>query len=330
MNEFLTNMAGVVAAATPVLVAVIGETISERSGVINLSVNGLIVLTAMVGFAAAYTTGNVWIGMLAGFLTGVIAGLLVSFSSIVLKQSQVAIGFILSLLFRDMAYFLGTPFMVLPGPTVGNLPIPFLKDIPLIGPLLFEQNVLVYFSYILIIGSYFWIFHTRQGLILRGVGEQPLSAYSRGINVNRQRFVYTAIGAGLVGLAGPMYSLNIKAGWNGTMTGLDGIGWIVLSITIFGGWNPLRGAFGSYLFVFLQWLGLALQSRLVDVPSQVLQVAPFPLMILTLLLVNIGDTEWVTRALAMLPRGLRGGVYRLIRFLRKPPPASLGVPFERE
>ena len=330
MNEFLTNMAGVVAAATPVLVAVIGETISERSGVINLSVNGLIVLSAMVGFAAAYITGIVWIGLMAGFLTGVIAGLLVSFSSIVLKQFQVAIGFILSLLFRDLAYFLGTPFMVLPGPTIGNLPIPLLKDIPVIGPLLFEQNMLVYFSYVLIIASYIWIFHTRQGLILRGVGEQPLSAYSRGINVNRQRLAYTAIGAGLVGLAGPMYSLSIKAGWNGTMTGLDGIGWIVLSITIFGGWNPMRGAFGSYLFVFLQWLGLALQSKLVDVPSQVLQVAPFPLMILTLLLVNVGDTEWVTKSLARLPRGLRGGVYRFIRFLRKPPPASLGVPFERE
>jgi simple sugar transport system permease protein len=134
----------------------------------------------------------------------------------------------------------------------------------------------------------------------------------------------------LIGLAGPMYSLCVKAGWNGTMTGLDGIGWIVLSITIFGGWNPLRGTFGSVLFVFLQWLGLVLQSRWASVPSQVLQVAPFPLMILTLLFVNVGDTEWVTKMLAMLPRSVRGAVYRLIRFLRKPPPASLGVPFERE
>ncbi len=330
MNEFLTNMAGVIAAATPVVVAVIGETFSERSGVINLSANGLIVLAAMTGFAAAYTTGIVWLGLLAGFATGAVAGLLISFSSISLKQSQVAIGFILSLLFRDLAYFLGTPFMVLPGPTVSRLAIPLLKDIPILGPLLFDQNVLVYFSYILIGVSYYWIFHTRQGLILRGVGEQPISAYSRGIDVNRQRYLYTALGAGLMGLAGPMYSLSIKAGWNGTMTGLDGIGWIVLSITIFGGWNPLRGSFGAYLFVFLQWLGLALQSYLTNVPSQVLQVAPFPLMILTLLFVNIGDTEWVTRMLATLPRGVRGGFYKLFRFLRKPPPASLGVPFERE
>ena len=330
MNEFLTGMAGVVASATPVVVAVIGETFTERSGVTNLSLNGLIVLTAMVGFAAAYMTGVVWLGLLAGFLTGAIAGLIVSYASIALKQSQVAVGFILSLLFCDLAYFLGTPFMVIPGPTITSLPIPFLKDIPVIGQLFFRQNVLVYFSYILIIFSFYWIFHTRQGLILRGVGEQPVSAYSRGINVNRQRYLYTSLGTGLVGLAGPMYSLCIKAGWNGTMTGLDGIGWIVLSITIFGGWDPIRGAFGSYLFVFLQWLGIVLQSYWPNVPSRVLQVAPFPLMILTLLFVNIGDTEWVTKSLARLPRGVRGGIYRLIRFLRKPPPASLGVPFERE
>ncbi len=330
MNEIVTNMAGVVAAATPVVVAVIGETFSERSGVTNLSANGLIILTAMIGFATAYTTGIVWLGFLGGFLAGALAGLLISFSSISLRQSQVAVGFILSMLFRDMAYFLGTPFMIVPGPTVKSLAIPILEKIPLIGPLFFQQNLLVYFSYLLIIFSYIWIFRTPQGLILRGVGEQPTSAYSRGINVNRVRYLYTALGAGLIGLAGPMYSLSIKAGWNGTMTGLDGIGWIVLSITIFGGWNPLRGSFGAYLFVFLQWLGLALQTSLVDVPSQVLQVAPFPLMILTLLFVNVGDTEWVTRTLARLPRGVRGAVYRLIRFLRKPPPASLGVPFERE
>lgn len=330
MNEIITGLAGVVAAATPVVVAVIGETFSERSGVTNLSANGLIVLTAMIGFAIAYTSGVVWLAFLGAFLAGALAGMLISYSSISLKQSQVAVGFILALLFRDMAYFLGTPFMIVPGPTVKSWPIPLLSQIPLVGQLFFKQNILVYFSYILIAFSYYWIFHTRQGLILRGVGEQPTSAYSRGIDVNRVRYLYTALGAGLVGLAGPMYSLSIKPGWNGTMTGLDGIGWIVLSITIFGGWNPLRGAFGAYLFVFLQWLGLVLQSSLVDVPSQVLQVAPFPLMILTLLFVNVGDTEWVARMLARLPRGMRGAVYRLIRFLRKPPPASLGVPFERE
>jgi simple sugar transport system permease protein len=116
----------------------------------------------------------------------------------------------------------------------------------------------------------------------------------------------------------------------GTQTGLDGIGWIALSITIFGGWNPFRAAFGAYLFSFLQWLGLVLQSKLPGIPTQVLQVAPFPLMILTLLLVNISDAEWIQRMLASLPEGTRRVVVKLLRALRASPPASLGVPFESE
>ena len=126
------------------------------------------------------------------------------------------------------------------------------------------------------------------------------------------------------GLAGPMYSLSVKAGWKGTISGLDGIGWIALAITIFGGWNPLRAAFGAYLFALLQWLGLVLQPSLPNIPSQVLQVAPFPLMILTLLLVNIGNAEWVDRTLAGLPEEVRRFIAKVLRAMRTSPPAALG------
>jgi ABC-type uncharacterized transport system permease subunit len=330
VNDLLIGLASVIAGATPVVVAIVGETISERSGVINLSVNGTILLSAMVGFAVGSTTGSSIAGILAGVLIGVLSGIIVSFSSIVLKQSQVAVGFVLTLLFKDLSYFLGTPYMSATGPIIGSTTIPVISEIPVIGQLFFRQNWLTYFSYILVLTSYFYIFHTRQGLLLRAIGERPNSAFVRGIKVNKMRFLYTVVGGALVGLAGPMYSLCVKAGWKGTLTGLDGIGWIVLAITIFGGWNPLRGAFGGYLFVFLQWLGLVLQASLPGIPSQVLQVAPFPLMILTLLFVNIGDTEWVARLLALLPEKLRKMLYRFINFLRTPPPASLGEPFERE
>jgi ABC-type uncharacterized transport system permease subunit len=144
------------------------------------------------------------------------------------------------------------------------------------------------------------------------------------------RYVYTVIGGALIGLAGPTYSLAIRAGWMGTISGLDGIGWIALSITIFGGWNPVRAALGAYLFALLQWLGLVLQPVLTQVPSQVLQVAPFPLMILTLLLVNIGNAEWVERTLAAMPESTRKFLAKLLRAMRASPPAALGVPFERD
>jgi len=166
--------------------------------------------------------------------------------------------------------------------------------------------------------------------MLQGIGERPAAAFTRGANVNRMRYIYTMVGGALVGLSGPIYSLSVKAGWNGTISGLDGIGWIALAITIFGGWNPLRAAAGAYLFAFLQWLGIFLQPQLPNVPSQVLQVAPFPLMILALLLVNVGNAEWVDRTLAGLPESARRFIAKVLRTLRTSPPASLGVPFENE
>jgi len=196
--------------------------------------------------------------------------------------------------------------------------------------LFFQQDMVTYLSYVAIFVAFIWIFKTRAGLVLQGVGERPAAAFVRGANVNRLRYLYTILGGALVGLAGPAYSLSVKAGWKGTISGLDGIGWIALALTIFGGWNPLRAALGAYLFALLQWLGLVLQPSLPNIPSQVLQVAPFPLMILTLLLVNIGNTEWVERTLAGLPEDARRFLTRILRALRTSPPASLGVPFDQE
>jgi ABC-type uncharacterized transport system permease subunit len=330
MDNILVGLAGVLASAAPIIFAAIGETFTERAGVINLSVNGTILLTAMAGFVTALTTGSVLLGFIAGAVIGALVALLIAFSSITLRQSQVAVGFVLALMCRDLAYFLGNPYMGESGPTVPPLPIPFLKDIPVLGPLFFNQDLLVYLSFILIVVAYVWIFKTKPGLVLRGVGERPAAAFVRGANVNRLRYLYTILGGALVGIAGPMFSLSVKAGWKGTISGLDGIGWIALAITIFGGWNPLRAAFGAYLFALLQWLGLVLQPVFTDIPSQVLQVAPFPLMILTLLLVNLGNAEWVERTLAGMPENVRRVAAKVLRSMRTQPPASLGTPFENE
>ena len=329
-NTTLIGLAGVLAAAAPVLFAVIGETITERAGIINLSLNGTILLSAMGGFAVAYTTQSLAMGFLAGMLIGAMVAFVVAFGSITLRQSQVAIGFVLALAARDLAYFLGVPYMNIPGPTLPNWSIPVLKDIPILGTLFFRLDLVTYLSFILIFLAWLWVFRTRPGLMLQGVGERPAAAFVRGANVNRLRYLYTMLGGAIAGLAGPAYTLNVKPGWMGTQTGLDGLGWIALSITIFGGWNPLRAAFGAYLFALLQWLGLVLQPSLPGIPSQVLQVAPFPLMILTLLLVNIGDAEWVQRWLAAMPEGTRRVAVKALRAMRASPPAALGIPFESE
>lgn len=329
-ETILIGLAGVLASASPLIFAVIGETLSERAGVINLSLNGTILLSAMGGFAVAYNTNNIVFGFLAGMLIGALVASVVAFASITLQQSQVAVGFVLALTCRDLSYFLGNPYMGVPGPRLQAAPIPVLSDIPIIGQLFFRHDVITYFSFIAIFIAWLWIFRTRPGLMLQGIGEKPAAAYIRGANVNLMRYVYTIIGGALIGLAGPAFSLATRAGWMGTISGLDGFGWIALSITIFGGWNPVRGAFGAYLFAFLQWLGLVLQPVLTQVPSQVLQVAPFPLMILTLLLVNIGNAEWVERTLAAMPESARKIFAKLLRAMRTSPPAALGVPFERD
>jgi ABC-type uncharacterized transport system permease subunit len=330
LNTVIIGLAGVLVTAAPVIFAVIGETLAERSGVINLSVNGTIVLTAMVGFAVAVKTGSLVLGYFAGMVIGAFVALIIAFASITLRQSQVAVGFVLTYTTLSLAYFLGNPFTAVQGPTLQALPIPLLSKIPILGPLLFNSDLMTYLSFVIIFVAWVWVYKTRPGLVLQGIGERPAAAFVRGANVNRLRYFYTLLGGALVGLAGPIYSLGVKAGWKGTISGIDGFGWIALAITIFGGWNPLRAAFGAYLFALLQWLSLVVQPIIPSIPSQVLQVAPFPLMILTLLLVNISDAEWVDRTLARMPERSRKTMTKILRALHAFPPASLGVPFNNE
>jgi general nucleoside transport system permease protein len=329
-TALLGSISAIFTNAAPVIFALIGETLTERAGVINLSLNGSILLTAMVGFAAAFVTQNFLIGFLAAALVGALVALIVAFFSITLKQSQVAVGYVLTLTCKSLAYFLGAPYIGAPVLQLPLVKIPLLSDIPILGPILFSHNVMVYISYVLIFVAFVWIFRTRGGLVLRGVGERPAAAFIRGANVNRIRYLYTGIGGALVGIAGAIYSLSVKPGWAGQLSGLDGVGWIVLAITIFGAWNPIRGSLGAYFFAFLQQLGISLQQSLPNVNFRIFQVAPFPLMILTLLFVNIGNAEWVQRTLAGLPDEARKIIARILRSLRTNPPAALGTPFENE
>ncbi len=325
----ITSLAGVVEYAVPVIFASIGENITEKAGITNLSVNGTILLSAMAGFVVAYNTQSLLFGFLAGMLIGGLVSAIVAFSCITLKQSQVAIGFILAMLCKDLAYFLGAPYNNQNGIFMTRTPIPVLSELPVVGAIFFNQNILVYVSYLFIAIVYIFMYRTRPGLILQGIGERPAAAYVRGAHVNALRYFYTILGGMLVGLAGPMYSLAVKIGWSGQLSGLDGIGWIALAITIFGGWNPWRVAIGAYLFAALQQLAITLQSS-TEIPIQILQAAPFPLMIFTLLLVNIGRAEWVERELAALPEKPRHVFSKILRMLRTSPPAALGVPFDHE
>jgi simple sugar transport system permease protein len=318
-----------VAASPPIIFAVLGETIAEKSGVINLSLDGLILLTAMVGFAAARGANSLLVGFAAAMAVGALVGLVVAIASLSLRQNQVATGFVLMLLCQNLAYVLGNPIAHLPGPQVPHAPIPLLRHWPLLGPILFNQDPIVYLSVCATAAVWWYLFKTRAGLIMRGLGERPAAALARGVSVTRWRYVYTLVGGAFVGLGGAAFSLAVKPGWSRPY-GIEGTGWIALAIVIFGNWDPIRGAAGAYLFVLLQTLATVLQSLMPHVPTQVFPTLPFPLMILTLLLVTLGNSEWIQRRLAHLPSGVQRGVLRVLRTLQSSPPASLGVPFEQD
>lgn len=315
----IRTLASVVRGATPLIIAGVGETITEKAGLINLSLDGSILLSAMVAFAVAFTTGSVMLGFLAAMAVGALMALIVAFGSITLRQDQVAVGFVLTLLGADMSSFLGNPYVRQKGPSVPHLPIPYLGDIPVIGPIFFNHNLVVYFSYLLIILSWLYIFKTQPGLRLQGIGERPEAAFARGSNVNLMRYIYTGIGGALVGLAGASFSLSIKLGWSHGHTA--GNGWIALAIVIFGGWHPLRVAFGAYLFGGLKSLSSIFQRIAPGIPSQFFNGAPFALMIIVLLLVSSG---WLDRLLVYLPPRLRRVIHDA---LLSAPPGGLGRVF---
>lgn len=332
MNPELANSLNtIISNATPLVIAALGETITERAGVINLSLDGSLALSAMAGFVAALSAQRAGLpahvclalGVAVAMLVGAFVALIIAFGSITLKQDQVAIGFVLTLLCADLAQFLGQDYTRTSGPIFPNVAIPALSDVPTLGRALFFHDVLVYVGYALIFALWYWLFRTKGGLTHRALGERPQAAFARGVNVNAWRYGYVVLGGAIVGLAGAAYSLNVRAGW-ATPPAMRGDGWIALAIVIFGGWHPLRVAFGAYLFSTLQVVASALQRSGLNVPLVLLNGVPWVLMIVTLLFVSSGALE---RLLRVLPTSWQK---RTRAILRSEPPKALGTPFERD
>ena len=321
-NELLNILNSTVANATPLVIAAIGETLNERAGVVNLSLDGSLTLAAMTGFVVAVTTGSPAIGFVAAAIVAALVALLIAVADIELKQDQIAVGFVLTLLCADIAQFLGQEFAGVPSSPIPVVPIPVLSSIPIVGPILFDHTVVVYFSFALMLVTWLVMFHSRPGLAQRAVGERPETAFARGTRVNRQRLFYTVLGGLLIGIAGASYSLAIKPGW-ANPPAMRGDGWIALAIVIFGGWHPFRVALGAYLFALLRALSSAIQrSPDIQIPLVLLNMLPWLLMIGTLILVSSGVID---RLLRVLPRPAQRWTRN---FLRSDPPAALGTRFD--
>jgi general nucleoside transport system permease protein len=319
LEQLLKTLSSIVLQSSPLIIAVCGETITERAGLINLSLDGTMLLSAMTGFVVGLKTNSLILGFLSAAMVGMLFALIVAFGSIRLKQSQVAIGFVLTLLGDDLSAFLGQNFTRIPGPFVTKLGIPILKDIPILGPLFFDHDLVVYFAFALVMFTWWYISRTQPGLKLRGIGERPEAAFARGVKVNRLRYFYALIGGGLVGIAGAAYSLDVKLGWSEGHT--RGLGWIALAIVIFGGWSPIRGAIGALLFGATKALATVLQRTFPQISVVAFNAIPWILMIAVLL---VSTSELTERFINMMPVSWRRP---LSRFLRVSAPMALGIPF---
>ena len=331
-SDLIKILASILAQSAPLMLAITGETITERVGVINLSIDGSMLISAMTGFVVALHMGQaltsagiqgdtlpVLTGFAAAALVGALAAFLVAWGSIRLKQDQVAVGFVLTLLLADLANFLGQKFTHIPGPSVAHTPIPVLKDIPILGPLLFDHDLLIYSTLLIVAAAWWWLYRTQPGLQLRGVGERPQSAFVRGVPVNRLRYLYTAVGGSLVGLSGAAFSLDIKLGWSDNH--ILGIGWIALAIVIFGGWHPVRGAAGALLFGLTKYIATVLQQSFPEVPVVLFNALQWLLMLGVLLMVGSDISK---RLVSIAPEALQRP---LSRMLRVAPPEGLGQAF---
>ncbi|RBO99199.1 ABC transporter permease [Pseudochrobactrum asaccharolyticum] len=271
-------------AATPLLIAALGELVAERSGVLNLGVEGMMVMGAVTGFAVAYTTGNAWLGMFAAILAGAALALLFAFLTLTLVANQVATGLALTILGLGASAVIGESFVGLPGVKLPSLNIPYLSDVPLIGKLLFGQDVIFYIAMVLVIGVSWFLFRTRAGLQLRSIGDNHSSAHALGINVVRTRYLAVIFGGACAGLAGAQLSLVYVPQWVENMSA--GRGWIALALVVFASWRPWRVLIGAYLFGAVTIGQLHAQAFGIGLPSQFMSALPYLATIVVLVVIS--------------------------------------------
>jgi simple sugar transport system permease protein len=281
---FLTSvLAAAIPAGTAILYACLGELLAERSGVLNLGVEGMMLVGALAGVAVTLWTHSTWVGLIGAIIAGAAMALIFAFLTISLHANQVVSGLALTLFGTGVSSYLGRN---LSGKGIAepfnNLKIPLLGDIPRVGTILFQQSALVYISYAFVPLLWFFLYRTNAGLTLRAIGERPEAADAMGLNVARLRYVYVLIGGALAGVGGAVISLSTNPGWSENIT--SGRGWIAVALVIFAAWNPGRAMFGAYLFGGVIAGQFRLQTVGVSISPFFLSMLPYLFTILVLVL----------------------------------------------
>ena len=306
MEILIPILAAAVRSGTPILYATLGEIVTEKSGVMNLGLEGLMLLGALSGFAVTSATGSPWLGVAAAFVVGAFFSLFHAIVCVSLGGNQVVSGLALTMLGTGVTAILGRNYVGQLISGFSRIPVPFLSDIPMIGPIFFNHDPLVYLSYGLVLFLCWFLWRTKSGLNLRAVGDNPRAADSLGLSVVAIRYVYTMIGGGIVAIGGAYLSVSYSHMWTEGMSA--GRGWIAVALVIFAIWNPARAAFGSYLFGGVEACQLRIQAAGTNISAPILLMLPYILTITVLLVISIRKGK-----------GILFGA-----------PASLGTPFYRE
>jgi ABC-type uncharacterized transport system permease subunit len=302
-----------VQAGTSLVFATVGEIFTERSGILNLGLEGIMIMGAVTAFAGVFHSQSLIIGLLVAMLVGAFMAAIHAFLTISLRTDQVVTGLALTLFGGGLASFLGQrlgpggkPLVGEVGPKFTKVGLPLLSRIPYLGEALFTQDPLVYAMYLLVPLAWYYIYKTRPGLHLRAVGESPATADAMGINVSRTRYAYTIFGGMLIGLGGAHLSLAYTPGWTENLTG--GRGWIAIALVIFATWDPLRAVVGAVLFGGVNAVQFRLQAAGTTIPAAFLGMLPYLFTIVVLVVI----TWWEAFS------------------KRVGAPAALGLPYVRE
>ena len=307
MPDFLTPafvvsvLAAAVAAGTAILYACLGELVAERAGVLNLGIEGIMLMGALAGVAGCLWSGSAWVGAGLALAAGAAMAGIHALLTVGLRANQVVSGLALTIFGAGLSAFLGRDIVGLPPPdSFRRMDIPILADLPAFGRILFQQSVLVYVSLPLVAFLWWYVYRTRAGLRLRAIGERPEAADAMGIDVARLRALYVIAGGALAGLGGAAISLGTNPGWTEGMTA--GRGWIAVALVIFAAWNPARAAVGAYLFGGVEAGQFRLQTAGVDLSPFFLNMLPYVFTIVVLVLSTREATRRAFNAPAALGR----------------------------
>jgi len=303
-NILTSILVATIIAGTPLIIVALGELVTEKAGVLNLGAEGIMAVGAIAAFAMAHQSGSPALGAFAGMAAGALMALVFGILTLTLLANQVASGLALSIFGVGLAAFMGKPYESATLAAVPPLRIPLLADIPVIGPALFNQQLLVYLSWALFAGIVWFLFRSRMGLVLRAVGESPASAHSIGYPVIRIRYLATMFGGAMGGLGGAFLSVFYTPLWVEGM--VAGRGWIALALVVFATWRPVRVLVGAYLFggVMISQLFVQGSGAQIEIPSQFLSSLPYLATIIVLVVIS-----------------------RNLNTIRLNSPASLGQPY---